>query len=113
MKVFISQPMRDRPQEAIELERSLVMAEMRLRFGEGEVVEIPSYSPSLAPVDPVYSLGQSIKMMSEADVVYFCSGWEEARGCKIEHAVAEAYDLPIMYSREYMALRPTTAIIPS
>ena len=29
--------------------------------------------------------------MSECDTVYFCKGWENARGCKIEHEVAKSY----------------------
>lgn len=32
----------------------------------------------------------------EADVVYFAKGWENARGCRIEHTVAKEYGLKIM-----------------
>lgn len=33
--------------------------------------------------------------MAKADVVVFAKGWEAARGCRIEHAVAEEYGLTI------------------
>jgi len=46
---------------------------------------------------PVYFLGESIKQMSKCDAVYFCEGWEDARGCIVEHGVAKAYGLKIMY----------------
>lgn len=89
--------MREKTQEAIELERSLVMAEMRLRYGN-DVREIPSYFKENADNNAIRCLGQSIKLMADADIVYFCSGWEKARGCRIEHEVACAYDLEIMYA---------------
>lgn len=28
---------------------------------------------------------------------YFCKGWENARGCRIEHDAAKAYGLEIIY----------------
>lgn len=28
---------------------------------------------------------------------YFCKGWEDARGCKIEHDAATAYGLEVLY----------------
>lgn len=46
---------------------------------------------------PVCVLGNSIVRMSYCDAVYFCKGWEKARRCKIEHDVASAYGLEIMY----------------
>lgn len=46
---------------------------------------------------PVYFLGESIKQMAKCDAVYFCDGWEKARGCLIEHGVAKAYGLKILY----------------
>ena len=42
-------------------------------------------------------LGKSIEKMSHCDVAYFCDGWEDARRCRIEHEVAEAYGLNIIY----------------
>jgi hypothetical protein len=35
--------------------------------------------------------------MSKCDAVYFCNGWENARGCKIEHDIAIAYGLLTIY----------------
>lgn len=42
-------------------------------------------------------MAKSLEKMAECKAVYFCKGWESQRGCKIEHAVAEAYGLDIFY----------------
>ena len=46
---------------------------------------------------PLYFLAKSLEEMSLCHVVYFCKGWENARGCKIEHNAAVAYGLDIIY----------------
>ena len=42
-------------------------------------------------------LAKSLKTMSLCNAVCFCKGWEEARGCCIEHEAAETYGLEILY----------------
>ena len=46
---------------------------------------------------PVAYLAKSLEVMSKCDAVYFIKGWETARGCKIEHEIAKAYGLAIIY----------------
>jgi hypothetical protein len=46
---------------------------------------------------PLCFISISLGSMSLCHVVYFCKGWEDARGCKIEHEVAKAYGLDIIY----------------
>jgi hypothetical protein len=46
---------------------------------------------------PVCFLAKSLEAMSLCHAAYFCKGWEKARGCKIEHDVAVAYGLEIIY----------------
>lgn len=35
--------------------------------------------------------------MTLCHAVYFCKGWENARGCRIEHDIAVAYGLEALY----------------
>ena len=35
--------------------------------------------------------------MSLCHAAYFCKGWEDARGCRIEHDAAVAYGLEVLY----------------
>ena len=46
---------------------------------------------------PLCFLAKSIEKMSLCHAAYFCKGWENARGCRIEHDVAKAYGLTILY----------------
>ena len=44
---------------------------------------------------PLCFLAKSLENMSLCHAAYFCKGWENARGCKIEHDAAIAYGLEI------------------
>lgn len=46
---------------------------------------------------PVRFMSMSLERMSLCHAVYFCKGWENARGCRIEHEAAKAYGLDIIY----------------
>ena len=46
---------------------------------------------------PLCFLAKSIENMSLCHAAYFCKGWKNARGCRIEHEVAEAYGLKVIY----------------
>ena len=46
---------------------------------------------------PLCFLAKSLENMSLCHAVYFCKGWENARGCRIEHDAAVAYGLKIIY----------------
>lgn len=50
--------------------------------------------------EPLYYLGKSLICMSLCTTVYFCDGWEEYRGCIIEHGAARAYGLNIIYETD-------------
>lgn len=46
---------------------------------------------------PLCFLAKSLESMSRCHAAYFCKGWQEARGCRIEHEAAVAYGLEIIY----------------
>ena len=45
---------------------------------------------------PLMYLGESLKFLAKSHYAYFCDGWEEARGCKIEHLCAVEYGVEII-----------------
>ena len=45
---------------------------------------------------PLCFLAKSLENMSKCEVAYFCKGWENARGCRIEHEAAIAYGLTVI-----------------
>lgn len=46
---------------------------------------------------PLCFMAKSIENMCKCHIVYFAKGWQDARGCRIEHEVAKAYGLEIIY----------------
>ena len=49
---------------------------------------------------PLCFLAKSLENMSLCHAAYFCKGWVQARGCKLEHDAAVAYGLDIIYEDE-------------
>lgn len=92
-KLFISQPMRGKTDEEI-----IAVREKAIKSAEeliGEPVEVIDSFFQSAPVDakPLWFLGKSLELLSTADVAYFAEGWDEARGCRIEHECAKEYNV--------------------
>ena len=46
---------------------------------------------------PLCFLAKSLENMSKCHAVYFCNGWNSARGCIVEHQAALAYGLDTIY----------------
>ena len=46
---------------------------------------------------PLCFLAKSLESLSLCHAAYCCKGWENARGCRIEHEAAVAYGLEILY----------------
>ena len=46
---------------------------------------------------PLCFLAKSLDNMSLCHAAYFCKGWENARGCRVEHEAAKAYGVEIIY----------------
>lgn len=46
---------------------------------------------------PLCYLAKSLEAMASCHTVFFCRGWKEARGCRMEHEVAMAYEMQIIY----------------
>ena len=92
-KLFISQPMKGKTDEEILKDREVAIEKAKEECGE-DVEVIDSFFQN-APVDarPLWFLGKSLELLSAADIVYFAPGWEEARGCKIEHICAVEYGI--------------------
>ena len=49
---------------------------------------------------PLCFLAKSLENMSLCHAAYFRKGWENARGCRIEHEAAKSYGLEILYEEE-------------
>lgn len=89
-KLFISQPMNGKSDEEILAERdAAVRAAENLSGVKVEVLD--SFFRGADLTKPLEYLGESIKLLAQADFAYFAPGWRKARSCKIEHECAVQY----------------------
>lgn len=104
IRIFISQPMNGKTNEEIEDERNYIIGRLASQFANERIEIIDSFFKN-EPYEalPLWYLGESIKLMSEADVVFFCDGWQTARGCQIEHDCALEYGIETMYEEDLIS----------
>lgn len=103
---FISQPMARKTDVEIAAERTMIKERIKREINpaatfidsvldknkvEKEIKDKNVKSESL------YYLAESLKLLSTADMAVFATGWEEARGCKIEEAAARQYGIDVHY----------------
>ena len=92
-KLFISQPMNGKTDEEIFAERKAAIQRATELIGEEVEVIDTFYTDFSADAKPLEYLARSIADLAKADVAYFAKGWEEKRGCKIEHLCAVEYGI--------------------
>lgn len=94
MKIYISIPITGQDIEQVEA---------RLIFAKA-VLERKGHTP-VSPLDvsdnPDASyaehMGRDISALLDCDAVVFLDGWEESKGCALEHAAAKIYNKLITY----------------
>lgn len=84
---MISQPMRGKTEEQIRTERAELVRQLE-KQGHEVIDTVLDLSEGKTPV---HYLAKSIELLAEADAVVFMKGWEYARGCRIEHTIAQEY----------------------
>lgn len=98
-KLFISQPMRGLTDDEILKTREEIKVRAEKIIGEPvELIDsfFTDYPGEVCKSVPMWHLGKSIQFLSQADVAYFGGDWRNARGCKIEHEVADKYGIEII-----------------
>ena len=104
MKAMLSQPMGGKTDEEIIATRERAIAALTEKGYEivntlftDEWYSKESMEARGVVQIPLCFLAKSLENMANCHAAYFCKGWEQARGCRIEHAAAEAYGLDIIY----------------
>lgn len=97
IKVFISQPMKDKTDEQIETERNRAIEVVKQKLQDDDVEILDTFFKN-APHDakPLWFLGKSLQMLADADIAYFVKEWDKYRGCKIEHTCAKEYGIGVI-----------------
>lgn len=96
-KLFISCPMKDRTEAQIRGTMMQMHNIAEAVFGEElDVIQTYIPDPPSGTNQALWYLGESIKMLSEAD--YFIGVYDEEKayhGCAIENQAAKAYGIPV------------------
>lgn len=103
-KAMLSQPMNGLTDEEIVATRDRAVKELESRGFEvvntlftDEWYDRDKMEERGVVQIPLCFMAKGIENMSLCHAVFFCNGWENARGCKIEHEVAKVYGLEIIY----------------
>lgn len=98
--VFISIPMNGRSDSEVEKEIKEITDYIHKTYGE-DVYVMDNLHISKAKMylkNPrLYYLGHAIETMAKCDTVVFAKGFSDAKGCRIEEAVAIEYGLDRLY----------------
>ena len=104
MKAMLSQPMAGKTDLEIVETRNRAITELETRgyeivntFFTDEWYSKESMKDRGVVQIPLCFLAKAIENMSKCHTAFFCNGWENARGCRIEHDVAVAYGLEVIY----------------
>lgn len=102
MNLFISVPTQGRSDAEVEAIKRTALKRVQNTLDPSATL-IDSYVAEDAPEEiyhdaraGMWYLGESLKRLATADAAFFADGWEKARGCRIERAVCEAYDFPVI-----------------
>lgn len=96
MKVFLSHKMTGLTEEEVMKIRNEALEYLQETYGEIELIDNYHHKDVPENAGRLWHLGTSIRMMEEADAVYFCDGWEEAKGCCIEYEICKMYNNKIL-----------------
>lgn len=106
MKVFISLPMNGRNDVVVREDQTKFLkdleSDMREKndLSDGESLElIDTVSHVNVPENPsrLWYLGEAIKKLDNADLVYFAGDWYKAKGCWVEFVAASVYGKKMIF----------------
>lgn len=103
MKIFVSQPMQGINEEQIEAVFQEAANDIRSRVKTDDQVEILStrryelpYELRKGRNERMCYWSHALQVLSMADAIYMCPGWQNAAGCTVEANAARLCGLPII-----------------
>lgn len=96
IKIMLSSPMKDKTDKEISDERN-EMANLLFDYYDDNCEIMSTVIENHNEKSALECFSESILFMSMADVLAMSYGWENARGCNLEHDIALAYDVPVVY----------------
>ncbi|MDR2044908.1 MAG: DUF4406 domain-containing protein [Clostridium sp.] len=107
MKAMLSQPMRGKTHDEIITTRDKAIRVLTEKGYEAintlfadEWYNDEQMNKRGVVQKPLCFLAKSLENMSLCHAAYFAKGWQDARGCRIEHEAAVAYGLEVIYEED-------------
>ena len=104
MKIFISQPMKDKTKEEIEADSALVCR--LLELAGHEVFGGYQDNTPKTKHEALWCLGASLKILSRCDALYYigerAKNTELPRGCEAEIHCAGSYGIPVLFGEDVL-----------
>lgn len=103
MKIFVSQPMHGLNSDQIEAVYQEAVSDIRSRIKPDTPLEILStrryelpYELQKGRNERLCYWSHALQVLSMADAIYMCPGWQNAAGCTIEVNAARLCGLPMI-----------------
>ena len=96
MKVFLSHPMNGLSESEIMSIRDSAYTYLQAVYGNIKIIDNLHLYEAPKGAGRLWHLGRSIQQLEEADAIYFCGDWEDARGCCVEEMAARYYGLKVL-----------------
>lgn len=96
-KIMLSSPMAGKSDEEIADERKDMMKLLEKSCPDHEYIIMNTFIPDHESKTDLECFAESVKFLSQADILVMGKSWAAARGCRLEHDIAQAYGLPIRY----------------
>lgn len=100
IKAFISQPMTGLTQNEIEETREKAIKDLYSIYGKDIIVLEQGCKPFNPNVEIPHLdvLADDLKVLSHANLMYLCNGWELSRGCMVEYTCAKLFRIPLLFA---------------
>lgn len=98
MKVFISLPMNGVSQEQFNESWGRCTQKVLAEFPDAQIINSiisETFTGTPSSIGIKY-LAESLKLMADADLVFFARDWQTSRGCFNERNVAQGYGKAVM-----------------
>lgn len=95
-RIFISTPMNGKSKEEIMSRIDYLSDKIHSQISTYSI-PVWGFQENVYGGNPIAALAEGVRRLSYCDAILLDTGWEDARGCRIEKAVAEEYGLNKYY----------------
>ena len=85
--------MTGKPDNEILAEREVCLTFLKTMYPEHEISLIDNFIPDFKG-KYIERIGETVKLLAQADIIVFTEDWEKSTGCRIEHYCCEECNIP-------------------